>query len=371
MTKESRDELLERILEETARKPYKPSGRPTAGRPSQVSAKPSYQSAERKPVQPKSEPVKQEQQTQVFSSADVNSVNQPPVSSVQQNTINVSTANQQVTQREMESAAEKIQKIKQEKAAAAKAAIMRKAEIDNSIMMQQQNAEASQFQEQPSFSEEDEKVNIFMPDDEYGFDDDFSDTDDVSDATLLTKICGIIQYAAYISFVVLVVFNYIFSFSVVSGDSMYPTLNGDDRILALEVAYTPQRGDIVIIDNRTAGLIDENGNVTEKEALNCMISKRIVAVSGDTIDFDFENGTVTVNDEVLQESYISEPTTRNEEPAFEYPLTIPEGYVFVLGDNRNISMDSRHSNIGLVPEDEVIGKAILRVYPFNAFGTIE
>jgi len=364
MTKESRDELLERILEETARKPYKPSGRPTAGRPLQQSVKPSSHAVERKPVQPKSEQVKQEQQTQVFSSAEVNSA-----TAAQQNTVNDASAEKhQVTQREMESAAEKIQKIKQEKAAAAKAAIMRKAEIDNSIMLQQQNAEASQSQEQLSFSEDDEKVNIFMPDDEYDSDEDFSDTDDV---TLLSKICGIIQYAACISFAILVVFNFIFSLSVVNGDSMYPTLNGDDRILALEVAYTPQRGDIVIIDNRTAGLIDENGNVTEKEALNCMISKRIVAVSGDTIDFDFENGTVTVNDEVLQESYINEPTTRNEEPAFEYPLTIPEGYVFVLGDNRNISMDSRHSNIGLVPEDEVIGKAVLRVYPFNAFGAVK
>ncbi len=391
MTKESRDELLERILEETARKPYKPSGRPVTRT---ASARPSQT------VKPQAETPINEQHTQVFSSAEVNAVNQgnvvpspvqnnqpaPQVNKVAEQDLTQvipaqrdfdlnSQPQQEVTPQEMESAAEKIQKIKQEKAAAAKAAIMQKAEIDNMRMMQQnaENANPSVPPEPPVFTvSDDEKVNIVTDDDEYGYDynDSFAEEDNTVKASASVRIQNVIQYALYLSFIIIVVFTYIFSFASVSGDSMKPTLSNGEKLLALETGYKPQRGDVVIIDNKTAGLLDENGNVTENEALNCMISKRIIAVGGDTIDFDFENGTVTLNGEVLEESYISEPTTRNDQAAFEYPLTIPQGYVFVLGDNRNISMDSRHEKIGLVPEDEITGKAVLKVYPFGNFGAV-
>lgn len=393
MTKESRDELLERILEETARKPYKP-GTAQARRASQVTARQAV--AERKNASAPATANYQKsseqytEHTQVFSNANAL---EPMVNN------NV--------RYERETAADKIQKIKQEKAAAAKAAIMRKAEIDNSIM--QQNADAGLFrQEQPAFSDnynnydsydendayddydendgyndydenndngeydgydeyDDEKVNIVMSDEEY--DNMILEEFRQAKNCVVVKIHNIVQLVLCVFFVCFVIFNFIFPIAGVSGDSMLPTLKDGDKLLTSSI-YTPQRGDVVVINNKTAALIDENGNVTEKSGLNCMISKRIIALGGDTVDFDFENGTVTVNGEVLNEGYISEPTTRDE-GAFEYPLTIPQGYVFVLGDNRNISKDSRHSDIGLIPQDEISGKVIMKIYPFGSIGGVE
>lgn len=368
MNKESRDELLERILEETARNPYKKTTRPVqrttdrSERKAVVKAEISKSEVQKpQSVMQQTQPEVQEQQTVQTeqSAADRTQVFENP---------EMSNAKFSPKNHEEISAAEKIQKIKQEKAAAAKAAIMRKAEIDNSRMMQS----SGNFEQQPApvFADDDEeKVNIVMPEDEY-YNDEFDQFEPQNEqGSVLTKVSNIVNYAVYIFFIIVIIFNYIFCFAGVSGDSMKPTLNDGDKLLALSIAYTPQRGDVVIIDNKTAALLDENGNVTEKSALDCMITKRIVAVGGDTIDFDFENGTVTVNGEVLEEKYISEPTTRDE-GAFQYPLTIPEGYVFVLGDNRNISKDSRHGDVGLVPVDEIVGKIIFKIYPFGDFGGI-
>ena len=129
-------------------------------------------------------------------------------------------------------------------------------------------------------------------------------------------------------------------------------------------------GDIAVINDKKAYLVDGNGKVSEKDGLDCRIIKRVIAVGGDTIDIDFEKGIVYVNGDALDEPYISEPTTRDEE-AFSYPLTVPEGYCFVMGDNRNISKDSRHSDVGLVSTDEIEGKALLRVYPFGKIGKVK
>ena len=389
MTKESRDELLERILEETARNPYKkvpvrPNRTPIRKPVERPIEKPAEQVVEKTVQTPVQKPVAQNiDRTQVFSNAELNQAmaqQSAPVQPVQQTRSNQALQQeltqvlpaqhdfkqdaqpqQTVSQQEMQSAADKIQKIKQEKAAAAKAAIMRKAEIDNSRMMQ--NAENGMPPEPPVFTvdEDEEKVNIVMPE-ENEYDDVFDYENDQT--STLVKVLGIAHYFLVVAVLILTVFTCIFSFVSVSGDSMKPTLGDTDMIMAMNIAYTPQRGDVVIIDNKTAALLDENGNVTEKEALNVMISKRIIAVGGDTVNFDFEKGTVSVNNEVLEEEYISEPTTRDE-GAFKYPLTVPEGYVFVLGDNRNLSKDSRHSDIGLVPADEITGKVIMKVVPFG------
>ena len=129
--------------------------------------------------------------------------------------------------------------------------------------------------------------------------------------------------------------------------------------------YTPKRGDVVVISRNT-----ENSSVagTYEEP----IIKRVIATEGDTVDIDFENGIVYVNNEALKEDYIKEPTYRKADVKF--PLVVKENCVFVLGDNRNDSKDSRTSSIGdngQVDVKYILGHAVLRVFPLNKFGGID
>ena len=98
------------------------------------------------------------------------------------------------------------------------------------------------------------------------------------------------------------------------------------------------------------------------------IVKRVIATKGDTVDIDFSTGTVSVNGEVLEESYIAEPTTTQYDITF--PQTVPEGCIFVMGDNRNHSTDSRYGQLGMVDTRYVIGKVLMRIFPFREIGTV-
>lgn len=191
-----------------------------------------------------------------------------------------------------------------------------------------------------------------------------------SEKFTLDDILGLIEDAIAVILIVVMFFTYIIRIAVVDGKSMSPTLETNDKLIVRSIGYTPEDGDIVVINNQNTHLISESGKVIEGEGLEKRIIKRVIATGGQTIDIDFESGTVTVDGKQLDETYLSEPTTRDEY-AFTYPLTVPEGYIFVMGDNRNISMDSRHPEIGLVPEDDVIGKAVFRIYPFGKFGGID
>ena len=138
----------------------------------------------------------------------------------------------------------------------------------------------------------------------------------------------------------------------VSGVSMQPTLYGGDRVAVQSMLYTPQRGDVVVVD----GYINYGDPLV----------KRIIALGGDTVDINFETGAVTLNGAVLEEPYISAPTTTGYD--VEFPVTVPEGCVFVMGDNRNGSTDSRNSSLGMVDERYVIGHVLAVVWPPENFG---
>lgn len=141
----------------------------------------------------------------------------------------------------------------------------------------------------------------------------------------------------------------------VIGDSMYPTLhNGDKLTLLSNFLYEPQVGDIVVA--RVPSFDDEP------------IVKRIVADEGQTIDINFETGDVYVDGVLLDEPYINELTTKAE--GVQFPLTVPEGCIFVMGDNRLHSTDSRHPDIGCIDKRYVLGKALQIVLPFERFGGV-
>lgn len=172
-------------------------------------------------------------------------------------------------------------------------------------------------------------------------------------------------------FLVMLIFTFLFKIATVDGPSMNNTLLDKDRLIVSHLMYEPQNGDVVIINDENGHVYaDDKKTVIETEGLDKKIVKRIIAMSGQVVDIDFSKGIVYLDGQKLDEPYICEPTFNNA-AAFDYPVTVPEGYVFVMGDNRNISRDSRDEKVGFVPVNQIMGKVVFRIYPFNSFGKIK
>lgn len=151
------------------------------------------------------------------------------------------------------------------------------------------------------------------------------------------------------------VFMFFVRASLVRGSSMEPTLWDGDCILVQMMGYKePLPGDIVAIK--------------AKDRAGKHLVKRIIATGGDTVQIDFEAGAVFVNGQRLEEPYVQEATHLSGDIAF--PVTVPEGCCFVLGDNRNHSQDSRSSVLGFVPREDIEGKVFFRFAPLERFGAI-
>ena len=136
----------------------------------------------------------------------------------------------------------------------------------------------------------------------------------------------------------------------VSGNSMYPTLENGDLMLVSGFMYEPKAGDVVVFKK-------------DEYDPNKALVKRIIATEGQVVNIDFETGAVFVDGEELYEVYINDLTYNKLD--FIGPQTVPDGCVFVLGDNRNESTDSRRDTIGMVDERLIIGKVLFVVYPIN------
>ena len=147
----------------------------------------------------------------------------------------------------------------------------------------------------------------------------------------------------------------LFKHSPVVGDSMYPTLSDGDVLIVSMFNYTPRNGDIIVCQSESYGL-------------DTPLVKRVIATEGQTVTVDYKSWTVTVDGEVLSENYV------NKEPGFMNPsnylpetFTVPENHVFVMGDNRNGSTDSRDARIGFIDERYVLGKVSVRLAPISRF----
>ncbi len=187
---------------------------------------------------------------------------------------------------------------------------------------------------------------------------------------IIGEFIDIVSAAMIPIFLMVLLFTYVFRVAIVQGDSMLPTLRDEDRLLVSQLQNRPNTGDIIVINADNAVLVSENGSLYMADGLHKSIVKRVVAVGGQVLDISAE-GIVSINGETQQESYINTitqlPVLGN---AFEYPFTVPEGFVFVMGDNRDISLDSRYVNVGLVSEEEIEGTVLLRLYPLESIGTV-
>ena len=164
-------------------------------------------------------------------------------------------------------------------------------------------------------------------------------------------------YEALISaaLVLVLIFSFFFRIIQVDDGSMVPTLVNGDKLIVWGAGYEPQRGDVVIVDSYTS--------------YGKPLVKRVIAKGGDTVSIDYATGTVAVNGEVLQEDYIAEPTYLGYDVTF--PYTVPEGTVFVMGDNRNQSLDSRSTYVGCIDERDILGRVLLCFMPFTDFGVVK
>lgn len=160
--------------------------------------------------------------------------------------------------------------------------------------------------------------------------------------------------------VALIICVVIFAFFIrlidVRGTSMNPTLNNNDKMLVSGLFYEPKVGDVVVFKK------------DEYDPERALV-KRVIAVEGQVINMDFDRGIVYVDGVPLEEDYIMEPTTNKID--FIGPQTVPEGCVFVMGDNRNASTDSRKKEIGMVDTRLILGRAYAVVYPLSQVRTIK
>lgn len=162
--------------------------------------------------------------------------------------------------------------------------------------------------------------------------------------------------------IVVVIFTFLFRIVTVSGDSMLPNLESKYRLILSSFMYQPKQGDVVVITHTQ---------------LPEPIIKRVIALPGQKVDIDNKTGRVSVDGKVVDEStYIQNGITKipegtSDNSTLTFPQTVPAGHVFVLGDNRPVSEDSRYTKVGMVDEKYVLGKAEVIIFPFDRIGRIK
>ena len=177
--------------------------------------------------------------------------------------------------------------------------------------------------------------------------------------TLASDLFDWAEALVYALALLVVICAFFVRLSGVVGTSMYPTLHNHDQLLISSVGYdVPERGDIVVL--------------MADDFMDQPLVKRVIGVGGDVVEIDPATNTVYVNGEALYEPYINDLGGQSIYMGdVAFPFTVPEGQVFVMGDNRNGSSDSRKTEVGTIPYEKIVGKAIFRIFPFNRMGRVK
>lgn len=154
--------------------------------------------------------------------------------------------------------------------------------------------------------------------------------------------------------IVILVFTFIVRPVGVSGISMLNTLHDGDKVIICNINYTPKQGDIVVLST---------------SAVPTPIIKRVIAVGGQEVSIDYDNNKVYVDGKEY-DAPIKEKMDASRKGDVALPATVPPDCVFVMGDNRNNSLDSRYSEIGMIKNKYILGHAVFRILPFSSFGVL-
>lgn len=162
---------------------------------------------------------------------------------------------------------------------------------------------------------------------------------------------------------IVLLFTFVGRITRVEGGSMLDTLHDGDLLLLQSIGYTPKAGDVVVVNKTT----DETIALLGGEA----IVKRVIATGGQTVFIDYNTSTVYVDGAPLDDTYMREEMEPHFGPySGQTPFVVPEGSIFVMGDNRNASTDSRHQLLGPVDNRYVLGRAVCILFPFSDFGLL-
>ena len=182
---------------------------------------------------------------------------------------------------------------------------------------------------------------------------------------LAAEIFEILEMLASVTICVMLCFAFVARLNIVDGHSMDQTLADRQYLVVSDVLYTPEAGDIVVVHDITASPYD------------APIVKRVIATGGQTVEIDFKTWTLTVDGTVVEEPYrylnpdlglLTANYNMDADGCFR--VTVPEGEIFVMGDNRNGSGDSRQYALGTIDERCVVGRAYFRIFPMDTFGTL-
>ena len=188
-------------------------------------------------------------------------------------------------------------------------------------------------------------------------DEDLNFTSDLDRKSEFLSFCFEL-FESTVQAIIIVVFLMCFLFRTVniSGESMLPTLKNNDKVLIWQCGYSPKNGDVVVI--------------RRGEKLDVPMIKRVIAVGGQIVDIDYNSGSVMVDGKKVEETYTKERALWLKGDV-KLPFVVSEGYIWIMGDKRNNSTDSRFSEVGIIPYKDVVGKAVFRLFPLERIGVIK